>query len=121
MPYEVYKVLHLVGIFMVFATVGATSIYAMAGGEKKDFKMRKLTAITHGIGLLLVFVAGFGLLARMKISASESWVLGKMVIWAIFAGATWMAYKLQKAASLLWGAIFVLGAVAVYLVQYKPG
>ena len=55
MSLAAYKVLHLLGAFLVLAALGA----ALAGGSRKG------SGIAHGIGLLLLLVAGFGALARL--------------------------------------------------------
>ena len=56
-----YQVLHIVGISMVFLGYGALLARSMAAPE--NVSVRKLGSITSGIGLLLILVAGFSLVA----------------------------------------------------------
>jgi uncharacterized membrane protein SirB2 len=77
MPYEVYKILHLSSLMLLFLSFAA-SIFS---NENK-----KLYKILAGVMTLFVLVSGFGLLARLGIahgSAWGTWVYLKMFIWAI--------------------------------------
>ncbi len=119
MPYEVYKILHLIGIFMVMISLGGVTTYAMNGGDKNDNRFRKALGITHGVGLLIVLVAGFGLLARLGIGW-PGWVFVKLIIWVIFGGFSAVAYRLGSKGQGLWYVLIVIGALAAYLAVMKP-
>ncbi|MGH7806864.1 MAG: hypothetical protein ACRENT_02095 [Thermodesulfobacteriota bacterium] len=60
-PYAAYKVLHLIGVMFLLLSLGA---YLMLSMNKPE-RGRKLAAITHGISVLIILVAGFGLLAGL--------------------------------------------------------
>jgi hypothetical protein len=121
MPYEVYKVIHLVGIFMIMISLGGVTAYALNGGDKAGNAFRKGLGITHGIGLVLVLVAGFGLLARLQMSWPwPGWVYGKVVIWLIFGVLSAVAYRLGTKGKGLWYLMILLGALAAYLAVVKP-
>ena len=121
MPYEFYRLVHFIGIFFVMASLGGLMIHVANGGDKESNLAAKLTGMGHGIGMLLVLVAGFGMLAKLRLSASEPWVLGKLVIFLIFGALIAIPYRVPKAAKLLWVLMPVLGAVAAYLALHKPG
>ena len=60
MSYQFYKLLHLIGVIILFSGIGA--VLATANGTTKN----KLASIANGVGLLVIFVAGFGLMARLN-------------------------------------------------------
>ena len=62
--YQVYKLVHLFGIFLTLISLGGMYLHAMNGGTKETNASRKLSAIGHGVGLFLVLLGGFGMLAR---------------------------------------------------------
>jgi len=120
MPYEFYKVLHLVGIFLLFLSLGGISLFTINGGNKSTNLWRAKVAITHGIATLLVLVGGFGLLARKYSAGWPIWVYPKILIWLVFAGVLAQAYKSKKVAQTLWISLPLLGLVAAILAVYKP-
>ncbi|ETX02677.1 MAG: membrane protein [Candidatus Entotheonella factor] len=121
MPYEFYKVIHLLGIFMIMISLGGVTTYALNGGNKANNVFRKGLGITHGIGLVLVLVAGFGLLARIGVSWPwPGWVLVKLIIWLIFGAFTAVAYRMGSKGQGLWYVMIVLGGLAAYLAVLKP-
>ena len=119
MPYEFYKVMHLFGIILIFFGLGALGHHAFMAGPKK-FPSRKILFITHGVGMLLALVGGFGLMARLGIKEWPMWIILKLVIWlALGMAGSWML-KRQKIAMLNWILVPLLALLAIYLVNYKP-
>jgi hypothetical protein len=121
MSYEFYKVLHITGIFMVISAVGAHLLNGMLGGNKQ-FAGRKFVSILHGIGLLIAFVAGFGLMARLGMMGAgwPIWVTLKMVIW-LFLGVVILIPRYKPTWSkAVWIAVIIVGSFAAYLARYKP-
>jgi hypothetical protein len=49
--------------------------------------------ITHGLGLLLVLVAGFGMLAKLGIHGVPTWAALKLIIWVALGAFAALAYK----------------------------
>jgi len=119
MSYPLYKVLHLVGTFLLFA--GAGGLVLLRLQESAGEKARKLAGMTHGLALIVILIAGFGALAKTGASLTAPWVLGKLVIWLILALLPVLIRKLPGQAKLLWWLLPLLGAVAAYLAIYKPG
>lgn len=119
--YSVYKIIHLVGILMVFMALGGLATNAINGGGKKH-RWRKPIAITHGVGLLISLVGGFGLLARLGVmhGSLPGWVIAKLVIWILFGALIAVIPRKPALAKPLWLIIIILGATAAYLAGSKP-
>jgi hypothetical protein len=115
MSYEFYKGLHLVGLFLLFASLGGLSVHVINGGDRESNKARGLLAATHGVGLLIALIAGFGLLAKLHISPAEPWVIGKITLWLILGAASAVPYRKPELAKPLFFALPVLGAIGAYL------
>lgn len=123
-PFEVYKVLHLVGAFMVVGGLTARSLMGWVGGAPAEAgarnPARRLAAITHGAGLLIVLICGFGMLARAGWSPAQPWVMAKVVIWILLGGMIAVAGRMPRKAPLVWGMTFMLAGLAAYLAIFKP-
>lgn len=111
---NVYQVLHLVGILMVFLGYGALLARSMAAPD--NVSVRKLGSITSGIGLLLVLVAGFGLISKIGYSFTAPWLLVKLLVWFALGGLIVLINRKPQLAVLLWWLLIALGAVATFTV-----
>jgi hypothetical protein len=122
--YELYKVIHLTGVIVLFSVLGGAMVHAMNGGLAATNTARRLITILHGTGLLLILVAGFGLVARLDLMGGglPLWVLGKLLIWLV-AGVllTVPRRKPHLARPILLLGLPVLAATAAWLAVYKPG
>ncbi len=120
----VYKLIHLVGIIMAMAALGGAALYAMAGGsQEKGASGRRVLAIFHGIGVFLVLLGGFGMLARLGIvhgGGFPGWIWVKLTIWVLVAGALFLPRRRPASALPLLLALPVLGGLAAYMAIYKP-
>ena len=115
-----YKVLHLFGIMLMFSALGAVIAAAVAGEENP--RLKKLGGMAQGIALVIILVAGFGLLARQGFTGGwPLWVWLKLVIWVIFGGATVFVRKAGEKAGWLLVLLPVLGAVSAWLALYRLG
>ena len=87
MSYEIYKMLHITGIVMLFS--GLVVLLTMkVTGVPLEGTAKKFAFISHGVGLLITLVAGFGLLARLGlVSGLPNWVFAKLAIWLYFGVA----------------------------------
>jgi hypothetical protein len=69
----VYHVLHIAGLITLFLGFGCI----LGGNYRTGMKW-------HGIGLLIMLVAGFGMLARLGLMTSlPAWVWIKMGVWLV--------------------------------------
>lgn len=114
-----YQVLHIIGITMVFLGYGALLARSMAAPD--NVSVRKLGSITSGIGLLLILVAGFGLISKMGYSFASPWLIVKMVIWLALGGLIVLINRKPQLAVMLWWLLIALAAAAaimVYVVRF---
>ncbi len=119
--YSIYKIIHLTGVLMVFLSLGGVAMHAINKGTK-DHSWKKPVAITHGLGLLLSLVGGFGLLARLGVmhGTLPGWVLTKLGIWFTFAILIGVLIRKPSLAKPIWVLTILLGGVAAYLAGSKP-
>jgi hypothetical protein len=118
LSYEAYKLIHLVGVILLFLSLGA---YLTISSNKTPVS-RKLIAFTHGISVIVILVAGFGLLARLGFSAFQSWphwVWVKLAIWLILAVIVILIRRMPELRISLWFIIPILGVIAAYMAIFK--
>jgi uncharacterized membrane protein SirB2 len=122
MPYELYKLLHVAGLILLFLSLGGMSLHTLNGGTKDNNTSRKLLAITHGVALLLMLVAGFGLLARLGFATAwPLWVWPKLAIWLALGAASAFVYRKPALARILWFLLPLIGIIGAAVAIYKPG
>lgn len=120
-PYEFYKVLHLLAILVLFISMGGLAMVTLRGGTDAEKKAaRKPLMILHGVALLVILVAGFGMMARLGMMGGgwPGWIFGKVAIWVVLGGAVAMLKKPMGLTSYL--ALPIVGAIAAWLAIYKP-
>ena len=117
MSYNVYKVLHLTGVFMVFLSLGGAIVRSQVAQSNGGTK--KLVGIVNGIGLLISFVAGFGLMAKLGIGF-DGWIITKLLIWFAFGGSLALVNRKNDLATPVLVVAILLGALAAYLAIAKP-
>ena len=121
MSYIFYKSLHFSGLFLMVLSLGAVACHQLQGGTKETFKNRKFFMKFHGLGLVISFVAGFGLMARAGYSfGSAQWLWIKILCWLIVGMYPVFFYRAKGGSKLP-----ILGLLAVLLgailtVEYKP-
>jgi len=94
-------------------------MHAMNGGTKETNKARKWVAITHGVSLLLVLVAGFGMLAKSARGPSAEWpyyIPIKLGVWFVLGGALVLFYRKPEWAKALWIVLPALGGLVAAMV-----
>lgn len=119
MPFDFYKVMHFFGLVMVFTALGGQIVVALNGGDSKQQPGRKWIAIFHGLGLVLVLVAGFGMIAKLGIGF-PGWVLAKIAIWVTLGSIGAVVARKRNLAGMIWIFVITLGLAASYLARYKP-
>jgi hypothetical protein len=121
-PLLVYKNLHLLGVLMIFVALGGLILQQIQATTREPV-WRKPVAITHGIGMVLALVGGFGMLARPEIGIIwpwPGWVIGKIIIWLVLGVLVALIGRLPALAKPLWWVTIALGAIAAYLALNKP-
>ena len=117
-----YKVIHLLGIFLLFSGMGSLWAAAAISSESVRTTTRRLALAAHGGAMLLILVAGFGMLARLQISHSwPLWIWIKLAIWLLLAGYPVLLKRQDKPSGLLFFLAPILGAVAAYAALFHLG
>lgn len=120
MSYLAFKVLHILGVLLVFTAVGGLTLHAMNGGDRDSNQSHKLVGISHGIGLVILLITGFGMLAQLG-TGFPLWIWLKIGIWLLLGAVTVVIRRLAGQTAALWFLLPLLGAVAAYLAIFKPG
>lgn len=120
MSSQFYYVMHLCGVLLVFLGFGLLVARAMLGASD-DTGVRKLGAISSGVGLLLLAIGGFGLLARVYQNQFYPWVIIKIVLWFALGGMTAFINRKPQLGRIWFWVIFLLGLLAVLTAYLKPG
>ena len=114
MSYETYKILHLIGVFSLFLALGALLIQGNNKQTKKNLMM------LHGIAVLILFVTGFGLLARLDIFRDiPTWAILKIGIWLILGIVIPILLSLKFNKTWLWLIVWFSGLSSVFLAITK--
>lgn len=131
LSYAVYKTVHYLGIFVLVTAVTAALARAAASGLTPSAAgsgsvpegdtpdpWKKRLVIAHGVGLFLVLLGGFGMLARLGLGLT-GWVNAKLTIWLLLGGL--IALR-RSAAAASWGVVVVpiLAVLAGYIAYTKP-
>ncbi len=120
MSYEFYKVIHLLGLMALFCGFGGVLVSAFAGISLSG-KAKKMALATHGVGLLLIVISGFGMAARMGYMAKlPGWIHAKIAIWVILGVAVALARRKGKIGWPIAILLLGLGMTAAYLAVNKP-
>ena len=94
MSYNFYNILHLSSLMALVLILGA--LWGLYTHENYNKKMRKLLLALHGLFMFLIFLAGFGLIAKIKLASPwPFWIYIKIMIW-VFLGA--MPFVIKKSA-----------------------
>lgn len=118
MSYQAYKVLHLLGVMMIFLGLGGQLLRAQAG-EAAAGVGKAVTGALHGVGLILALVGGFGLIANLGVGF-PGWVWAKVAIWVFLGGVTVLIKRAAGLRAALWFLLPALGVLAAWLAIYKP-
>jgi hypothetical protein len=122
MPYEVYKLTHLLGIFVLLITLALPVMHLLRGGTRADVPRRRALALTHGAASFLVLLGGFGKLARLGIvhDGLPNWILVKLTIWLVLSAALALALRTTAGARAVLVAAPLLAFIAAATAIYKP-
>lgn len=119
MPYHFYNAAHIVGAFMLILSIGGLLGRAASQREEAGFG-KKFFSITHGIGMALVLVAGFGLLARLGLHSWPGWVIAKLLLWLLVGIIPLFVKKQPRMFIFLWCLTVVTVTAAMLCAHYKP-
>jgi hypothetical protein len=118
MSLAVYKILHLLGLALAMLGLGGVALHALNGGDRDSNGKRGLVAGMHGTGMLLLIVAGFGMLAKSG-AGMPGWVHPKLLIWLFLGAAYPLLNRKPKLALPILIALPLLVVAAAYFGIYK--
>jgi hypothetical protein len=123
LAYSLYKVLHILGVATLFLAIGGNTLHAAIGGKREENRLHGLVGALHGVGALLIVVAGFAMLASFDFSDKTfplGWVLAKILIWLFLGGWLLAPYRWPGAAKHLLPLLPLFAALAAFLALVKP-
>ena len=122
--YLAFKVLHVVGVLLAFTGVAGIAAGAAGGRPKSENPVYKLLAALHGVGLLIVVLAGLGMLVQLMRTPSmpsPAWTATKLVLWLLLGALAVLPYRRPQLARLVLAVCLPLLAVAAAVVAIlKP-
>ena len=114
--YQTYKMVHYLGFMLLFFGIGGVLIPNLAG-LKLQGKPRLAAFITHGLGMFLILLGGFGMLARLQLEGIPPWIHVKLAIWLILGVSIGLAKRMPS--WLLLVAIMAIAMIAPYMAIFK--
>ena len=119
MTYLTLKVVHLVALALTFmGLAGALASNAVSPGPSLT---RRIFAISHGLGLLLLLVSGFFLLIQLGIGKNlPGWVWGKVIIWLLAGASATLVRRFARFQVPMLVYLALLVGLGAWLALYKP-
>jgi hypothetical protein len=119
--YEVYKILHLGGMFLLFTVLGGIALHVLNGGTRESNAGRKLVGALHGIALFIILLGGFGMLARLGLTSGfPGWVWVKLAVWVVIPIVGTLPYRKPATAKAVLFALPLIGAFTAWVAIVKP-
>ena len=121
-PRDLYEIIHVIGLAMLFVAIGGVAVHAANGGTKTNSATRRLVSIVFGGGSFLILLGGFGMMARLGLvrGMPPAWLIVKMLIWLLLSGIVLLPYRRPALARPFLLLLPLLAGVAVYMAVYKP-
>lgn len=120
MSYEFYKVLHITGLSILIAALIGLVVEKKHNTSLGRPLNKKLWFSLHGVGLLIMLVAGFGLMARLGIfSPTPAWVWAKYAIWLGFGALAPLTSKRDLSVGTVMILVFALVSLAAWVAISK--
>ena len=123
LSHQFYNVVHIVGIVLLAAALGGAAFATVGAGVLTGVVTRRVLASFHGVGLLLILIGGFGMLARLGFqhgAVFPGWLWVKLAVWATLAAAFVLVRRRPALAKLVLASLPILAGLAAYMAIYKP-
>jgi hypothetical protein len=121
--YQFYNLLHIVGIILIMMALGGIALAASGTAEARRGWTRRSVVVMQGLGIFLILLGGFGMLARIGImhgAGWPGWVWVKFGVWATLGAAAFLPFRFPATARPLLLVVPLLGGLAAYMAIYKP-
>ena len=125
MSYTFYSFLHLISLLGLGLILGA--LWGLYTNENYNRKIRSILLSLHGLVMFFILLAGFGLIAKIKLDFPwPLWIYVKLALWFILGALPFLIKKSGKRFSSspnLYGAVllfvFLLFVIGVFFVKLK--
>lgn len=106
-----YHIAHIIGLIFVFIGFGC-----LLANESSKSAMK-----WHGIGLLISFITGFGMLGKLGLmKAFPTWAIVKIALWLVLGFLPVLARRRVLAAPVVVVIAAIVGGTLAYLGYLKP-
>jgi hypothetical protein len=122
LSYQFYNLLHIIGLALLMVGLGGMASAAAVTGATARAGRRPVM-ILHGVGLFLILLGGFGMLARIGImhgAGFPGWIWAKLIIWLSLGAAAALPYRYPRSARPMLLVVPALAGLAAYMAIYKP-
>jgi hypothetical protein len=121
-PRDLYEIIHVIGIAMLFVAIGGVAIHAANGGSKANSSTRGFVTGLFGGGAFLILLGGFGMMARLGLvrGIPPHWLIVKICIWLLLSAIVLVPYRKPALAKPFAMLLPLLAGVAVWMAVYKP-
>ncbi len=122
---DLYEIVHVLGIALVMVAFGGIVMHAAEGGTWKGPRARRALKVAHHLGMFLILLGGFGMLARIGIAKDgigsfPGWLWAKIAVFLVLGGTVALPYRRPALALPAFFVTPALAGLAVYFALYKP-
>lgn len=117
--FEAYKIVHLAAVAALLGALGGAAVHAANALPREANVLRRTVGAFHGASLLVILVAGFGMLARLD-AGLPGWAIAKLVVWFAMGALSALPYRSPRLARVTLWSLPVLVGLAAWLTIAKP-
>ena len=115
MPHSFYLLMHMSGLVLLTLSLGGLLMHRQMGAGDRP----RILSVFHGVGLLLILVAGFGMLARLGINWPwPGWMYVKLVLFLVLGGFPALTKRVDAGKG--WWIAIILILLAAWTGVMKP-
>jgi len=119
--HSVYLNIHLFGIFLTLTSLAGLGAGMVVDSTKLPVGLRRSFAIAHGLGLFLVLLGGFGMMARLGIRGDwPLWIQLKLGLWFVLGGMIALVRRVRIFSISAFVVIPLLAALGAWFAINKP-
>jgi len=122
LTHTTYKVVHLLGIFLLVCGIGGLWAMAAAATDESRRAARKLILATHGTAMFIILLGAFGMIARLGIAWPwPLWIWIKVGIWLALGALPVLLRRAETPVGALFYLTPILGAIAAWAALFHIG